>query len=608
MLTAIEIENFKSIGDRQRIELAPITLLFGPNSAGKSSIFDAIHFMRNQFGMDVPVDPSAPQLPPVTDLIHNKDAGRTMKFRLEGIFEDGAAVGESYFTGTKAGQEKIRQFRRDYANTKRTQDEPPENRDGEGQRQVNPNVLSRELADYRHFLQWHLRSWSVEVHFELRKDAPPFLPAWANATFGEFGINGAPVVQWRTTKNISYDIEAIASPLWSQGNSFQLYGRSQNIPPEERELRFRSHFETLKEKAGNTGTTCKGSSLIGWDGIFAGESYGISTKSNWTDIIPRPGTLAPLDSSDTSSEETPAHRVLHDDVVLSSQIEMVMQTAAGTMARSLCSPATYLASQNPEHPDLLHVGPLRSIPKAGQTDHSQGGQKWYKGEHAWRFPGQFLTETLNQWLETDPTEEATFAIKETALVPGEFLESLGESETSDPEAAKTLSPSKLQELKGFPRKRELLLKNKHGGFTLPASQVGVGLSQAVPVVAAAIALSDSRWVFIEQPELHLHPRLQVGLADIIARHRRTSTPRPIYESAVGTYILETHSEILMLRFCRLIEDPKHALKSSDLSVNFLSKQNGETKIAHIRVDEDGEFIDRWPEGFFEEREKELFGD
>lgn len=36
MITAIEIENFKGFGERQRIELAPITLLFGANSAGKS--------------------------------------------------------------------------------------------------------------------------------------------------------------------------------------------------------------------------------------------------------------------------------------------------------------------------------------------------------------------------------------------------------------------------------------------------------------------------------------------------------------------------------------------------------------------------------------------
>jgi hypothetical protein len=46
LLTAIEIENFKAFGERQRIELRPITLLFGPNSGGKSSVVHALHYLR----------------------------------------------------------------------------------------------------------------------------------------------------------------------------------------------------------------------------------------------------------------------------------------------------------------------------------------------------------------------------------------------------------------------------------------------------------------------------------------------------------------------------------------------------------------------------------
>ena len=45
-ISAIELENFQSIGTRTRFELKPITLLFGPNSAGKSAIFDAIELLR----------------------------------------------------------------------------------------------------------------------------------------------------------------------------------------------------------------------------------------------------------------------------------------------------------------------------------------------------------------------------------------------------------------------------------------------------------------------------------------------------------------------------------------------------------------------------------
>ena len=49
MITAIEIENFKAIGKRVRVELKPLTLIFGPNSAGKSSIVQAIQYAREIF-------------------------------------------------------------------------------------------------------------------------------------------------------------------------------------------------------------------------------------------------------------------------------------------------------------------------------------------------------------------------------------------------------------------------------------------------------------------------------------------------------------------------------------------------------------------------------
>ena len=51
-LLAIEIENFQSITDTVRIELAPITLLFGPNSAGKSAVFDALELIRDVWSRD----------------------------------------------------------------------------------------------------------------------------------------------------------------------------------------------------------------------------------------------------------------------------------------------------------------------------------------------------------------------------------------------------------------------------------------------------------------------------------------------------------------------------------------------------------------------------
>ena len=79
------------------------------------------------------------------------------------------------------------------------------------------------------------------------------------------------------------------------------------------------------------------------------------------------------------------------------------------------------------------------------------------------------------------------------------------------------------------------------------------------------------------------------------------------------FILEIHSEHLMLRFLRRIretgesEAPENrTLTPAELSIYFV--EQGETGIScqPIRVDEDGDFIDRWPNGFFAERAGELF--
>ena len=54
-ISAITIENFKGIREPVRIELKPITLLFGPNSSGKSTIVQALHYAREIFGEETPI-------------------------------------------------------------------------------------------------------------------------------------------------------------------------------------------------------------------------------------------------------------------------------------------------------------------------------------------------------------------------------------------------------------------------------------------------------------------------------------------------------------------------------------------------------------------------
>ena len=100
---------------------------------------------------------------------------------------------------------------------------------------------------------------------------------------------------------------------------------------------------------------------------------------------------------------------------------------------------------------------------------------------------------------------------------------------------------------------------------------------------------------VEQPEIHLHPRLQAEFGSFLA---------DCIKSKQGNqFIIETHSEHLILRLQRLVREG--ILKPQDISVIFVSKKPGGAKAQCLELDENGDFIDDWPGGFFPERLKEL---
>src|SRR4051795_11253525 len=89
MLTSLEIENFKGIGARQRIYFAPLTLLFGANSAGKSTILQALLYLheiieRGSADVDRTVlGGNALELGGFARLVHRHDIARAIRLRAE---------------------------------------------------------------------------------------------------------------------------------------------------------------------------------------------------------------------------------------------------------------------------------------------------------------------------------------------------------------------------------------------------------------------------------------------------------------------------------------------------------------------------------------------
>lgn len=143
-------------------------------------------------------------------------------------------------------------------------------------------------------------------------------------------------------------------------------------------------------------------------------------------------------------------------------------------------------------------------------------------------------------------------------------------------------------------------------------EVGSGLGYVLPVL---LAVASYEAVFLQQPELHLHPALQSDLADALIAVLRDSDFGGEKAKGCQQIIVETHSEHILLRLLRRVRqaanpdrslDP-HSLGREDVVVLYVDPQpNGESTVKHLRIGRDGEFIDRWPRGFFEERWTELF--
>ncbi|MNE11273.1 hypothetical protein D3C80_1040250 [compost metagenome] len=125
------------------------------------------------------------------------------------------------------------------------------------------------------------------------------------------------------------------------------------------------------------------------------------------------------------------------------------------------------------------------------------------------------------------------------------------------------------------------------------SDVGFGIGQMLPIIVEGLVREDSV-ICVEQPEIHLHPRLQAHLANFLVETCQSNQ-----------WIVETHSESLMIRLQNLIA--ADLIKPHQVAIIYVEPTEDGGQIIPIRVDKDGDFIDAWPEGFFEERLKEKMG-
>ena len=626
-LSHIEIENFKGIGTKQSIDLAPITLLFGPNSAGKSTILQALHYLREILERNNP-DPDQTIAGGLTDLggfatlVHNHDLSRPIRIRVRiDMGKDQGSERLPLNSGANLRDERFNELGLRYLVGENT-----ELRDYAVVQEVGVGIEVRwsELINAP-----YVSRLDVEMDEEaLCSVVSPAQVGRAMAT--DFNFEHSLLQPTRYPYDYPEEDERLGflNVLNEDGELHKERAISTDLLEaiwhHSREMS--SVMEEVDEQ--ELEDSADGSA---WD---TDVRVGIETELGALPEIDKPLTSDFVDPDrDISMRafmagESAADKIMDRTFGRSSRMtrdeneayenalkhyKQQLDTVAGLSAiidELILGPVRIVRDYLQA---VTYIGPLREIPSRGYRPRlSPDESRWAQGLAAWDVlytqSGEELLDSVNEWMSSEERLRTGYVLvkssyKQISTAEGLhqlFKRGINEDDLGD-----------LQELyEAIPTKSEIGLMDLARGIPVAPSDVGVGISQMVPVVVACLMEPDGL-VAIEQPELHIHPAIQVGLGDLFIS--ATSTYRP----ATGperSLLVETHSEHIMLRLLRRVREQSEnelppgilGLTPNDLSVVYVEATEQGPVFKKLRVSEDGDFVDNWPKGFFEERAEELF--
>ena len=541
LLTAMEIENFKGIGRPVRIDFRPITLLFGGNSAGKSTIVHAIcyaHEILSQRSVDAvntTLGGEQVDLGGFRRFVHAYDTDRRVHLAFELDLEGRCLSGQLHTD--------------DMQYLPIEKDELDQAADtvtsgwlklciGWNQRLKTPRVESYAVGVDNDCVG------RIETAVETdRPSLARFLPNPQHSVFTRAGFSETTAV----FKPGGWDLPQVSVlPAW--GETLPIFRRStlndsehEDIDESESEAEFKYFASVL---------------MVGVGQFLKDELARFRYIGPMRDVRP------PQD----------------DDSVAELGMPVAVREALGRP--SLPNPT--------------------------------GRAHWSNGSAAWEAlrksgtgaVGSNLVRDVGDWMSRDDRLNTGYRVeRQTVVELSADHPSVSSIRHGVPKEDIDVS-ALITAVADADTRSKVRLKEVESELVMEITSVGVGISQVLPVVVAALDPERPGITGIEQPELHVHPKIQVELGDLFAQGVDDG----------GVFLIETHSEHLMLRLLRRIEEThsgelpqgKPALRPDQVSVVFVERVDGEVRATPLRIDETGEFIDRWPQGFFNERADELF--
>ncbi|MEO3778168.1 DUF3696 domain-containing protein [Micromonospora sp. B11E3] len=125
------------------------------------------------------------------------------------------------------------------------------------------------------------------------------------------------------------------------------------------------------------------------------------------------------------------------------------------------------------------------------------------------------------------------------------------------------------------------------------TNVGFGLTYALPIIVACLSTGPDRLVLLENPEAHLHPRGQTMVARLACRA----------VAAGAQMIIESHSDHVLNGLRLAVKDG--VLTPNHVALHYFDRtDDGEIEVSSPEIDPDG-MLSQWPRGFFDEWDSAL---
>ncbi len=130
---------------------------------------------------------------------------------------------------------------------------------------------------------------------------------------------------------------------------------------------------------------------------------------------------------------------------------------------------------------------------------------------------------------------------------------------------------------------------KQNNITVELTDVGFGISQVLPIIVQALLCPPDSITVIEQPEIHLHPKMQAWLTTALVNISIKDNKK---------FIIETHSETIIKRLQILLLESGNSFNGNNLNIFHLERNSdGKTEVKNVPFNDLGEIS--WPKGFMD---------